>query len=302
MIKLDSLAPILFLVMWSSGAVIVKLGLQFSSEWSFLAIRALISFVSVSIICLLAKSPFNTQFHKPSKEELKTVLSVGLLLQVFYLAFYILAIATGMSPGLVTLVLGIQPLITPLLGKQKIGASKFILLGVGFVGLAIAIAGAQSLDSIQWAGILFSVLALLSLTIGTIKQTKVTMNSFQAMWYQCVLSSLVFIALSMGTEGHIDWQSEFVFSVLWMSLVVSVGALLLLMYMVKRDSSDKVSVLFYAIPMLTYLFDHLLFGTVLTPLTMLGMAIVAICIVLYRRQPRLNRGRDKLSVANQNNH
>ncbi|KLN62743.1 DMT family transporter [Vibrio sp. VPAP30] len=302
MIKLDSLAPILFLVMWSSGAVIVKLGLQFSSEWSFLAIRAVISLASISMICLIAKYLFNTQFLKPSKEELKIVLSVGLLLQVLYLAFYILAIATGMSPGLVTLVLGIQPLITPLLCKQKVSRTKLVLLSFGFTGLSIAIAGAQSLDNVEWIGILFSVLALLSLTMGTVKQACVTMNSFQAMWYQCVLSSIVFFALSVSTEGYIDWQPEFVFSVLWMSLVVSVGALLLLMYMVKRDSSDKVSILFYAIPMLTYLFDHLLFGTTLTPLTMLGMAIVAICIVLYRRQPRLTRGRDKLSVASQNNH
>lgn len=46
MTKLNTIAPVLFLVMWSSGAVIVKLGLQFSSQWSFLALRALISLLS----------------------------------------------------------------------------------------------------------------------------------------------------------------------------------------------------------------------------------------------------------------
>ena len=43
MTKLDSIAPVLFLVMWSSGAVIVKFGLQYSTHWSFLALRAVIS-------------------------------------------------------------------------------------------------------------------------------------------------------------------------------------------------------------------------------------------------------------------
>lgn len=59
-----------------------------------------------------------------------------------------------------------------------------------------------------------------------------------------------------------------------MSIVASVGALPLLMYMVNKESSDKVSVLFYAVPVLTYLFDHLLFGTALSSTALFGMALV----------------------------
>lgn len=298
--KLDAFAPIMFLVMWSSGAVIVKLGLQFSSEWHFLAMRAVLSLASISVMCWIAMRFFDVTFQKPSRDELKTVLTVGLMLQVLYLAFYILAIASGMSPGLVTLVLGLQPLITPLIGKQHIGIKKQLLLLFGFSGLIVAIAGAQSLDNIEWAGITFSILALLSLTFGTIKQAKVKMHSFQAMWYQCILSSGVFITLGLSTSGYVSWQPELVFSVLWMSLVVSVGALLLLMYMVNRESSDKVSVLFYAIPMLTYLFDHLLFGASLSPTTLLGMLIVAASVTLYRRKPKVSQANESSSALNQN--
>lgn len=301
MMKLDSLAPVLFLIMWSSGAVIVKLGLQFSSEWSFLAMRATLSLVCVIALCLIAKRYFKQVFATPNRAQLTRVLSVGLLLQVLYLTFYILAIASGMSPGLVTLVLGIQPLITPMICKQPIGANKCALLGLGFAGLFVAIFGAQSVDNIEWHGILFSVLALLSLTMGTIKQAKVNLPSLQAMMYQCLLASAVFILVSINVDGHVNWQPELLFSVGWMSLVVSVGALLLLMYMVKRESSDKVSVLFYAIPMVTYLFDHLLFGTTLSFTTLVGMVMVAICVLLYRRQPTTNSEAENSSVLPQNN-
>ena len=301
MIKLDSLAPVLFLVMWSSGAVIVKLGLQYSSEWNFLAIRATLSLLCVSALVWITKRFFKQAFTFPDRMQLSTILVVGLMLQVLYLTFYILAIASGMSPGLVTLVLGLQPLITPLISKQPISAARFALLGLGFTGLFIAIFGAQSVEKIEWQGILFSLLALLSLTGGTVKQADVRLPSIQAMWYQCLLSSVVFVVVSIHLDGYVDWQPELIFSVGWMSIVVSVGALLLLMFMVQRESSDKVSVLFYAIPMVTYLFDHLLFGAQLSTITLIGMVMVAICVMLYRRKPKTRCVNENSSVLPQNN-
>ena len=300
MTKLDSIAPVLFLVMWSSGAVIVKFGLQYSTHWSFLALRAVISLVCISLVLLIAKRFTKMTFTTVTKTELKPVLVAGLMLQILYLAFYISAIGSGMSPGLVTLVLGIQPLITPLLCRQRTDRAQTLLLLIGFAGLCIAIAGGQSLQQIGWSGLMFAVLALFALTLGTIKQAKVSLNSIQAMWFQCLLATSVFTLLSLAQGWHVEWNGKLIFSVLWMSIVGSVGAVLLLMYMVKRDSSDKVSVLFYAVPMLTYLFDHLLFGTTLTAVTLVGMVIVACSIVLYRRQSSVIREYDNSSVASQN--
>lgn len=302
MTKLDSIAPVLFLVMWSSGAVIVKLGLQFSSQWSFLALRAIISLLSISLVFVLLKHFNKREFALPTSSELKPVLLVGLLLQVFYLACYIMAIDSGMSPGLVTLVLGLQPLLTPVLCRQRLDKVKRLLLIAGFAGLCIAISGAQTLTEIGWSGIMFAVLALFSLTIGTIQQAKITIDSVQAMWFQCLLSSSIFTIPALITGWQIEWSGELIFSALWMSIVVSVGALMLLMYMVKRDSSDKVSVLFYAVPILTYLFDYLLFGTTLSTTTLLGIVIVAASIILYRRSSSLIRDSGNSSAVSQSSH
>ncbi|QTG90825.1 EamA family transporter, partial [Vibrio furnissii] len=57
---------------------------------------------------------------------------------------------------------------------------------------------------------------------------------------------------------------------LWMSVVVSTGALLLLMLMLKHQSASQVSVLFYCIPVLTILFDYALFGTTLSVMSWVG--------------------------------
>ncbi|NVD05932.1 DMT family transporter [Vibrio sp. JPW-9-11-11] len=302
MFKLDFLAPVLFLVMWSSGAVVVKLGLQFSSQWSFLALRALLSLLCITLIVLVAKTLTGQVWKKPNRTQLRLVLQVGLLLQVSYLASYILAIDAGLAPGLVTLVLGLQPLLTPLCTQHKLSRSKLMLLLGGFVGLSVAIFGAQDLTNVGWKGLAWAVLALLSLTFGTIKQAKVEIAPLPAMFYQCLLSCLVFTLLSFATGWQVMWQPELVFSLLWMSGVVSVGALLLLMTMIKRNSADQVSVLFYAIPIFTYLFDHWIFGTSISALTLCGTFIVAMCIVLYRRQPKTSPARDKLLALDQGEH
>ncbi|USD40615.1 DMT family transporter [Vibrio sp. SCSIO 43135] len=281
--NLNTFAPVLFLVMWSSGAVIVKLGLQFASEWSFLTLRAALSFACISMMYLIAKRLYPNGFTQVRRQDFKSILAVGLMLQVLYLAFYILAIGSGISPGLVTLVLGLQPLITPLLCKQRLTATQIILLMVGFAGLAIAISGSQSIQHIAATGFGFALCALLAITGGTIWQANIRVHSVQAMFYQSGLATLSFSGLTLLTGWQVDWTGEFVFAWLWMSLVVSVGALLLLMYMVKQDSADKVSVLFYAIPVLTYLFDYLLFDEPLTLTTLLGMVIVASAVILYRK-------------------
>ncbi|MGC3833280.1 DMT family transporter [Moritella viscosa] len=274
--NLNEIAPILFLLMWSSGAVMVRVGLLYSSVWTFLAIRALISLSYIGLIYLVMIKINKTPLKVIATKDKIQIWIVGLLLQVLYLSFYFISIDTGISPGLVTLILGLQPLLIPIFCKHKLDSTKVALLMLGFVGLSIAILGTKDVEMLALSGILFAGLALLSITLGTIRQGKLEVNLVQAMFYQNLLSASIFVVI-----GYINgWH----FSALWMSVVVSVGALLLLMYMIQRESSDSVGVLFYAIPILTFLFDYFLFDEKLTLVTFIGIILVATSVVLYRKK------------------
>ena len=106
---LERLAPILFLLMWSSGAIFVKMGLENASVWSFLTLRATGAFLLMGVIYLCFKINSKT---KLTPSILARVVVTGLLLQVFYQAFYFLSIRYELSPGLVSIVLGLQPIMT----------------------------------------------------------------------------------------------------------------------------------------------------------------------------------------------
>ena len=94
----------------------------------------------------------------------------------------------------------------------------------------------------------------------------------------------IFVVVGYVNGWEVTWTTEFIFSALWMSVVVSVGALLLLMYMIQRESADSVGVLFFAIPILTFLFDYFLFDEKLTLVTFIGIILVATSVVLYRKK------------------
>jgi len=282
--NLNEIAPILFLLMWSSGAVMVRVGLLYSSMWTFLAIRALISLSCIGLIYLVMIKINKTPLKVIATKDKIQIWIVGLLLQVLYLSFYFISIDTGISPGLVTLILGLQPLLIPIFCKHKLDSTKVALLMLGFVGLSIAILGTKDVEMLALSGILFAGLALLSITLGTIRQGKLEVNLVQAMFYQNLLSASIFVVIGYINGWQVTWTTEFIFSALWMSVVVSVGALLLLMYMIQRESSDSVGVLFYAIPILTFLFDYFLFDEKLTLVTFIGIILVATSVVLYRKK------------------
>lgn len=282
-INFEKAAPLLFLLMWSSGAVMVKMGLIDASPWTFLFLRACATFLFSSIVLLALKPQLKHELFRHDKRSILAVLKVGFLLQFAYLSMYILSIDAGISPGLVTMVLGFQPLITPLIAKEHLTRKGYAILGIGFVGLCTAVAGSKGIDMTHAIGLLFAFLALLALTFGTVKQKGIDMNIDSMMIYQNLFTVVLFSGVALVTDWQVNWTSEFILSLFWMSVVVSVGAIMILLYMLKRGSASQVSVLFYCVPILAILFDYLIFGALLSWVTVAGIVIVVISVYWFQK-------------------
>ena len=132
--------------------------------------------------------------------------------------------------------------------REYIIKKGYALLALGFIGLCIAVLGAKGIDA-SHVGLLFALLALMSLTFGTIKQKGINMNIESMVVYQNLFTLLLFSVVALCTDWQVEWTNELFISLFWMSIVVSVGAVMLLLYMLKRGSASQVSVLFYCIPL-----------------------------------------------------
>ena len=282
-ISFETAAPFLFLIMWSSGAVMVKMGLIDASPWTFLFLRAITTFLFSTIVLLILKPNLKFELFRHDKASILAVLKVGFFLQFAYLSTYILSIDAGISPGLVTMVLGFQPLITPFLAKESMSKQGYAILAIGFIGLCVAVVGAKGIDMTHAIGLFFAFLALMSLTFGTIKQKGINMNIESMVVYQNLLTVLLFSIVALCTDWQVTWTRELYLSLFWMSIVVSVGAVMLLLYMLKRGSASQVSVLFYCIPLLAILFDYLIFGEKLSEITVAGIIIVVVAVYRFQK-------------------
>lgn len=282
MINLEKIAPFLFLIMWSSGAFFVKIGLNFSSVWSFLALRSMGSFLL--ILCLVYFIDEKSKSSSPlGKNQIFMLCLNGLLLQVFYQSFYFLSIHNALALGLVALVLGMQPLLTPIFSKESMNIKGGFLLVIAFIGLFISLFGSKDFSSFNWVGLLFALLAVLSITLGSTCQKRINAHPIYSALIQNAIASIIFILISFKTGWDIEWTPTFIISVLWMVIVVSTGALLLLFYMISKGSVNKVSSLFYFVPVLTMLFDYLIYQTPMPFLTIFGSCIIIISVIIYTK-------------------
>jgi drug/metabolite transporter (DMT)-like permease len=81
----------------------------------------------------------------------------------------------------------------------------------------------------------------------------------------------------------IEWTGQFVFALLWLVLVLSVGAISLLNLLIRSGSAVNVASLFYLTPPTTALIAWAAFGETLTGLALVGMGITVFGVWLARK-------------------
>jgi hypothetical protein len=79
----------------------------------------------------------------------------------------------------------------------------------------------------------------------------------------------------VGETMHIEWRIEFIAALAWLCLVLSVGATMLLLFLLRRGAASRIASLFYLVPPVTAFMAYLLFGETLGPAALVGMAVTA---------------------------
>jgi drug/metabolite transporter (DMT)-like permease len=132
----------------------------------------------------------------------------------------------------------------------------------------------------------FAVTALVGITIGTLYQKRHggAMNLCTGSVVQFAAAAAVLAGPALAFETmRIDWTGAFVFALLWLVLVLSLGAMTLLYLMIRRGAASKVASLFYLVPPVTAAFAYLLFDETLGIAALAGMALAAVAVALVTR-------------------
>jgi len=269
--------PLFFVLLWSTGFIAAKYGLPYAPPLSFLILRCVGAVLVLLPVVLLTRAPW------PRGRVLHVALA-GLLLQAGYLGGVWSAIKIGMPAGLTALIVGLQPILTafaaPLVG-ERVTPRQWLGLVLGLSGVALVVYARLSLHALAPAAVLLCVLALLSITAGTLYQKRFCpqFDLRTGTVIQFGASVAVLLPLAVLEEGFdyrlatIHWTPQFTGALLWSILALSIGAIFLLFRLISRNDATRVTSLLYLTPPTTALMAWLMFGEALSPLGLLGMAV-----------------------------
>ena len=279
-------APGLFVILWSTGFIGAKYGLPYCGPLTFLFLR----FCIVSLVLGLVALGSGAVWPKGWRASLHCMVA-GLLVHGFYLGGVFTSIHLGMPAGLSSLIVGLQPVLTALLAGFLLGERllprQWAGLGLGLIGVGLVVgekafgpAAAQS--SFGLAAVLCALMALVGITLGTLYQKRfgAAQDLRAATVLQYLACTVVYLPLAASEGFHVDLTLPFAAAMAWLVLVLSVGAIGLLMMMIRRGEASKVASFFYLVPPVTAFQGWLLFQESLGLLAITGMAAAAFGVAL----------------------
>lgn len=279
------LAPALFVLLWSTGFIAAKLGSLDAEPFTFLTLRfVLVLAIMMPLVALLAR-------RRLSVAERGHAAVVGGLIHGFYLAGVFWAVRHGMPAGVVALIVSLQPIVTaiasgPLLGETVTGRHWSGLV-LGLVGSALVLAPRMDLadTGVTAATVSAALTALAGITAGTLYQKRFASGidiGSGAVWQYLGALALTASGALLTESGRIEWTAGFVIALAWLVLVLSIGAISLLMLLIRHSAVSRITGLFYLVPATTALLAWALFGETLQPIQLAGMALVTIAVLLIR--------------------
>jgi drug/metabolite transporter (DMT)-like permease len=272
--RLITFAPCCFLLLWSSGFIFLKIGLQHTDPFTFLTLR----YVCVVVILCCALLWLRPAFPKTRREWLPLI-CVGLFLQAGYFTFTYFSIRHGVSAGSVALITSQQPIIVALLAPflgEKVKFIHWLGLMLGVTGATTVILENTGLHTGSLAGLMFAVLALFSITLSTLTEKKYSqpIHPIMSNFVQYSIGLLITAPLAYATEPlQIHWSWSFIFSLTYLVLGASLLAISLLLMMIRRGEAFRVSALFFLVPPTTALIAYYALDETLSQLAIVGMAL-----------------------------
>jgi drug/metabolite transporter (DMT)-like permease len=283
-LTLERFAPALFVLLWSTGFVGAKYGLPYADPFIFLSVRILIAAILLFALARILNMPVGIGRQAVARSGL-----IGFFLHACYLGGVFYAIAQGLPAGVAAVVTSLQPVLVSVFAVKVLGEqlrrSQIVGLATGLVGVVLVL-GPSINAQIPTPALIAILIALMGSTTATLLQKKLGADIplISGTAYQYLFSGCVLGLIALATqETSITWSSRFTAAFIWLIVILSVGAILLLLWLLNTGSAAKVSSLFYLVPPATAVEAFFLFGEKVNTQGFLGIGITALGVWLVMR-------------------
>ncbi|MBM3489458.1 MAG: DMT family transporter [Alphaproteobacteria bacterium] len=280
---LDRLAPFAFVLIWSSAFIAVRAGLPDVSPLYFLAVRFSLAAALLLLVMLCIRGSF-----AGLNRRWPHFVVVGLCINALYLGGAYVAMR-HLNSATVALIQSLQPLAVALASGPLLGEHfrplQWLGFALGILGVAFVV-GLKATTGSESQGLVTGFLAIGFFIAGTLYFSR-----------YCKAAPLLpanLVQLATGAVGgwllvglferpHAEWTPTALFTLGYLVLVVSLGAMALFFYLLKTGSAGKVSANFYLTPGVTAIMGWALLGESLSALAILGFVIASLGVFLVNR-------------------
>lgn len=267
-------ATSIFVLLWGSAAIFTRWGLDSASPIALLILRFSTALIALSLLAIFRKRLL------PKHGTRKQVLLTGLLMIAGYSICYFKAMAHGVTPGLMATIMGIQPILTLCLLEKNLQKERLFGLLIALAGLILLVWKSLTMSFIAPIGIFFALAALICITFGAIMQKNIQQAPTDVLPLQYVVSLVVCLFIVPFEHFEITWNSQLIISVLFLGILISVVAQLLLYRLLNQGNIVNVTSLFYLVPIVTALLDFLILKNTLPLAGLIGMIAILLGLLL----------------------
>jgi drug/metabolite transporter (DMT)-like permease len=286
--------PIVFILLWATGFIGARYAMPHAEPFWFLSLRFAIAGLLLMAFALVRRRT------TPSRNQVINAMCAGALIHGAYLSCVFWAIRNGMTAGMSALIIGLQPILTTLIAGRTLGTQTNMRhwggLVVGMVGVVLVLWPKLEIQTtgFRMDTIVASFAAVVFISAGTVWQKRVDTGSdlITGTAWQYAGALLVTATLSAIFETQsFNNNAELWFALAWAVGVLSIGAVYLLMVLIRDGAINSVAALFYLVPAVTAIMANILFDERLYGLQIVGMALVAGAVWIATSQ-RFNLARD----------
>ena len=276
------IAPI-FVFLWSTGFIIARYSMPYAEPLTIIFIRFASVVLCMLPVVLIWQAPW------PSRSQIMHIAVAGALLQAGYVGGVWAAVKEGMSAGLTALIVGLQPILTAWFAAwiaEKVTPRQWLGLIMGLLGVGLVVLAKLSLTGMSHLSLIFIVIALISITMGTLYQKKycAQFDLRTGSVIQFAASAVICLPLMFLFETReIIWAPELILSLIWAVLALSIGAISLLFVMIRNGEATRVTSLMYLTPPTTAVMAWILFNEPITWTIILGIAITMSAVILVNK-------------------
>ncbi|CAN5905008.1 DMT family transporter [soil metagenome] len=280
--------PFIFVLIWSTGFIAAKFGLPYAPPLTLLLIRFTGVLLILVPLALLLRAPW-------PHGKIGHIAVAGILVQAGYLGGVWCAITLGMPAGVSALIVGMQPILTafsaPLIG-ESVRRRQWIGLLLGLLGVGLVVSSKITLTGLSWSSIALCLLAIFSITCGTLYQKKYCahFDLRTGTIIQFAASLLVILPLAVGFEhvtlalDAVQWTPRFFGALFWSIGALSIGAIFLLFTLIRKNAATSVTSLMYLTPPTTAIMAWLMFNEHLSMTGIVGMLVAVVGVAFVVRK------------------